>query len=213
MSINLEKNINNLIENYKKIGLNNRNELMSTILLMIVCYCDIDQSKYHISSSYAIRDFKPVSDLDLAMEENEWKKLDKFLPKKFGESGIYNGDLRYLIKFSNLDEDAELEIFCKNSKKGYPNNRFSHNSLQNKFLKDSYGHLYYSLDTFVNWKSTVHRNKDKDHIVLLKNNIKRISNNKNGPNKLKTMGLPNSNSTNHLIKKMDNVLSNWNKKN
>ena len=95
----------------------------------------------------------------------------------------------------------------------YPNNRFSHNSLQNKFLKDSYGHLYYSLDTFVNWKSTVHRNKDKDHIVLLKNNIKRISNNKNGPNKLKTMGIPNSNSTNNLIKKMDNILSNWNKKN
>ena len=59
---------------------------MAMIFAMIINYCDIDQDKYHILSSYALHSFKPIGDLDVCMNEKEWLRLKKC---KLGKAGIY----------------------------------------------------------------------------------------------------------------------------
>lgn len=208
----LKQNIDNLISAFKKkhIDVRDRTKLMAVIFSMIVSYCNIDQNKYHILSSYAIHEFKPVADLDVNMSNAEWPKIKKC---GLGTEDLYNGQKRYFITFPSLDKDAEIEIFSKAPTVGFPNDKFSHKALQKKLIRDEYGHLYYNLETFIKWKTTVHRSKDKQHLQLVKRNLKKYS--KSGPGilKLRTMGIKidskNSKQCTKLIEKIDKILDTW----
>lgn len=206
--MNLKKNIENIIKIYKNSDIleSNRNELMATILCMIVTYCDIDQDKYHILSSYAIKDFKSVSDLDVNMEPSEWKKLSK---SKMGKSGIYNNQKRYFIKLPSISQDAEIEIFNKKPTEAYPNDFFSHKKIKNKLIRDEYGNLYYPLNIFVEWKNTVHRLKDKKQLQLLNKKINDCTKTQKGSILLKKLGYNKKTEINKLLNKIQKYIDKW----
>ena len=204
----LKKNINNLIKSYKKKGIleSDRSDLMALILLMVVNYCGIDQSKYHIMSSYAIRDFKSIRDLDVIMNDKEWPKI---LKSKIGVSKPYNNTTRYLINLPSISADAEIEIFCHSPTHGFPTPKFSHKSLKNKLVKDKYGNLYYSLDTFVEWKDSYHRDKDYDQLNLLLKGIKQKRKTISGRKIMKNLHYTSEGQINKLILKISKVVKSW----
>ena len=179
---------------------------MVLILLMVVNYCGIDQSKYHIMSSYAIRDFKPLRDLDVIMNDKEWPKI---LKSKVGVSKPYNNTTRYLINLPSISADAEIEIFNHSATHGFPTRDFSHKSLKNKFVKDKYGNLYYSLDTFVEWKDCRHTSKDYTHINLLLKGIKQKRKTISGRKIMKNLHYTSEGQINKLIVKISKVIKNW----
>lgn len=207
MSSTLKQNIQNLIKSHKKTNGNiDKNILMPLILLMIISYCDIDQNKYHILSSYGIRGIKEVGDLDINMDANEWKKLTK---SGMGKAGIYNGQMRYFITLPSIGKDAEMEIFAKQPTEGFPDSSFSHKKLKRKFLRDDFGHLYYHLDTLVKWKKEVHREKDQKQLKLLVKELKKLKRSKSGMEVLKTMGLTTVTQVDNMLVKINKILQNW----
>tara|TARA_R100001163_G_scaffold65718_1_gene64244 strand:- start:4979 stop:5608 length:630 start_codon:yes stop_codon:yes gene_type:complete len=209
MSI-LRKNINALIESHKlnNEGKINKNFLMPLILSMIVNFCGIDQSKYHILASYGIRAIKQIGDLDINMEEKEWKKLEK---SGMGKAGIYNNQLRYFIELPEVSDDAEMEIFSKKTTEGFPDPSFSHKSLQPMLLVDQFGHHYYHVDTLVRWKQIVHRDKDESALKLMHKEIKALSkeNTESSDVKLLTLGLRTKSEIKSTLKNIEKILENW----
>jgi len=193
--MSLRKNI----EELAKIHGNDVNTLLPMVLLMIVSYCDIDQSKYHILSSYAIRQIKPVSDLDVNMDETEWKKLAKC---GLGKAEIYNNQDRYYIKIGVID----IEAFSKKDTIGFPNNDFSMSALRPKLVRDMFGHLHYSFDAFVSWKVVVHRDKDKEHLTQLFKDLKVLKRTIKGREVIKSMHITNADAA---INKLDGILAKW----
>lgn len=204
----LKSNINNIIKTYKKNGIikTNRNDLMALILNMIVNYCGISQDKYHILSSYAIKDFKPVGDLDVSMNYGEFEKITKC---KLGKRELYNGQIRYFIQLPQISADAEIEIFKKKPSEGFPNSDFSHSSLKSKLIRDNYGNLHYDLYTLIKWKNTVHREKDLNQLKLILSQIKKVRNTKSGMDILGRLGFTTSSSVDKLVKVLETVIKKW----
>lgn len=193
--MSLRKNI----EALAKIHGDDVNTLLPTALLMIVSYCDIDQSRYHIISSYAIRQIKPVSDLDIVMHEDEWKKLAKC---GLGQSEIYNNQDRYFINIGLID----IEIFSKKDELGYPNADFSMNSLRPNLVSDAYGHLHYSFEMLVSWKVVVHRNKDREHLTQLMNDVMTLKQTAAGNAVIKAMHIADAEVA---IANLNEILAKW----
>ena len=56
-------------------GKKKKEDKLSQILKLIVKHADIDQDKYFLLGSYAIRKHRTINDLDINMEKLEWDKF------------------------------------------------------------------------------------------------------------------------------------------
>lgn len=152
-----------------------KHEKLSLILKNIVTQCGIDQTKYFILGSYAVREHREINDLDIHMDRDEFIKLHK---TKTGQLEFYNDQIRWFLDMTDeykkyADENAKdfsIEIFQKKPDEGFPNNTFSLTNLEknNGLDRDSNGNQFFNLNTLLRWKETMNREKDKPDIVLLK---------------------------------------------
>jgi hypothetical protein len=157
-------------------------EKLSDILKIVIDLCGINNNKYMIIASYGIRFYRPINDLDMNMESDEWMKLQKIVHLGIGIFETYNQQQRYFLdmtkEYQSVDpteKDFSIEIFRKEVGEGYPDSRFSIASLlKNKGLeRDENKHLYFNKNTLLRWKRISNRPKDQNDIILLENLIRR----------------------------------------
>ena len=149
---------------------------LAGILNYIVSICDISKSKYFILGSFALRKHRTISDLDINMEEDEWKKFQYVVDMGIGRFEEYNSQQRWFFdmteEYQKVDPEAtdfSIEAFQKNINVGFPNEDFSLGRLmENDSLDvDKFGHNYFSLKTLLDWKRTMNRSKDQADIELI----------------------------------------------
>lgn len=151
-------------------------KLSNILKLLFVDIAGIDQNKYYILGSFAIREYRTIGDLDINLDENEFLKLAKI---PYGVLEFYNGQIRWFYDITKLynkatdsvEADFSIEAFQKSPDIGFPNNNFSLNYLvkHNSLDVDSNGHQFFSLKTLLNWKTVMGREKDKADIVIINN--------------------------------------------
>lgn len=156
-----------------------KHQKLSKILHCIfVELCNISQDKYYILGSFAIREHRTISDLDINMDIDEFMKLETAVKNDIGHIEFYNGQIRWTYdltdeynKLTNSNEkDFSIEAFQKNPDVGYPNNNFSLNKLVKNGLDiDENKHQFFNLKTLLLWKKTMNRDKDKLDIELIEN--------------------------------------------
>lgn len=124
-----------------------------------------------IIGSYALRNHRVISDLDIVMNEEEFDKLGDI-----GEKQLYNNQTRWFLDMTEAYErmeptatDFSIEIFRKKPTEGYPDDRFSLGELKsNEGLDvDEFGHQFMNFDTLLKWKKTMNRDKDRADIKLI----------------------------------------------
>jgi len=71
-----------------------------------------------IIASYGIRFYRPINDLDMNMESEEWMKLQKLVDLGIGVIETYNGQRRYFLDMTKdyqeidpAEKDFSIEIF------------------------------------------------------------------------------------------------------
>jgi len=155
---------------------------LSDILKILVDYCNINNNKYMIIASYGLRVYRPINDLDMNMEADEWMKLQKLLDLGIGITETYNGQVRYFLdmtkEYQQVDpseKDFSIEIFKKEVGEGYPDSTFSISHLfkNNGLERDENKHLYFNKNTLLRWKKITNRPKDIIDIKILENLIKK----------------------------------------
>ena len=162
-------------------------EKLSSILKYIfVDICDIDQTKYYLLGSFALREHRTINDIDINLDKDEFMKLEKATTKGFGRIEFYNGQIRWILDLTKLynsitgkkERDFSIEAFMKDPKVGYPNNKFSLSNLRrNKgFSKDKNNHQFFNLQSLLKWKKTMNREKDQSDIKLIKELLKNKKN-------------------------------------
>ena len=158
-------------------------KLSSILHEIFVNICSIDQKKYYILGSFAIRKNRQISDLDINLDSNEFFKLNKALKLGFGKLEIYNNQIRWFYDLTETynsitklkEDDFSLEAFQKEPLDGYPNSEYSLDYLQkNNMLDiDENGHQYFSLLTLLKWKKQMNRPKDQPDIELIEQLLKK----------------------------------------
>ena len=154
-------------------------EKLSSILKYIfVDICGIDQTKYYLLGSFAIRKYRNINDLDINLDRDEFMKLEQATRQGFGHLEFYHGQIRWIMDLTDAynhhtgehQKDFSIEAFMKAPTVGYPTNQFSLvNLARNKGLEiDKNGHQFLSLPTLLKWKRTMNRTKDQPDIKLLK---------------------------------------------
>ncbi len=153
-------------------------EKLSSILKYIfVDICDIDQTKYYLLGSFALREHRTINDIDINLDKDEFMKLEKATTKGFGRIEFYNGQIRWILDLTKLynsitgkkERDFSIEAFMKDPKVGYPNSNFSLSKLKPKGLTtDKNGHQFLTLSALLKWKKTMSRPKDLKDIELIK---------------------------------------------
>lgn len=152
-------------------------KLSSILKYIFVDICKIDQRKYYILGSYALREHRNINDLDINLDHIEFMKLEKAVKKRLGHIEFYNGQIRWKLDLTqeyNLvndssENDFSIEAFMKDGKIGFPDNRFSlkHLTKINGLEKDTNGHQYFTLSILKRWKQTMNRPKDISDIRLI----------------------------------------------
>jgi hypothetical protein len=143
---------------------------LAKILNLVMTISGVPKEAYIILGSYALRNYREISDLDVDMDENYFSLL------KVSPLGIVSlrGD-EYVWAFNQEYEDIvyTIEVYATNPCKNFPNNNFSINSLHNSnaLQKDEFDQFHYKLETLLEWKQTVNREKDQKDIKLIKNII------------------------------------------
>lgn len=168
-------------------GKKKKEDKLSQILKLIVDHANIDQDKYYLLGSYAIRKHRTINDLDINMEKLEWDKLRAAFPtpndKNFPWKTEWYGDQwRWFIELTPYyrkhvdknEKDFSIEMFRKEKTSGFPDNTFSLSYLRrNKGLdRDKNGHQHFKLKTLLRWKKTMNREKDQKDIELIKSIMK-----------------------------------------
>lgn len=173
-------NINNIAWSIINTTLK-KHEKLALILQIIIEYTQIKQNSYFILGSYALRELRTINDLDINMDYDEFKKLEKIAnEEKIGIIEEYNNQIRWFYdltqEYKKIDETAEdfsIEIFQKKPIEGFPNENFSLKVLkkQHGLDKDMFGHQFFSLETLLNWKKTMNRPKDQPDIILIEKQL------------------------------------------
>lgn len=154
-------------------------EKLSSILKYIfVDVCNIDQSKYYLLGSFALREHRNINDIDINLHKDEFMKLEKAVDKGFGRLEFYNGQIRWILDLTKLynkltgekEDDFSIEAFMKEPNVGYPNSNFSLSKLIAKkgLTYDKNGHQFLTLPSLLKWKKTMNRAKDQKDIQLIK---------------------------------------------
>lgn len=152
-------------------------KLSSILKYVFVDICNIDQNKYYILGSFAIREHRPINDLDINLDYHEFLKLEAAVKIHFGHIEFYNGQIRWFFnlteeynKLTKTNEnDFSIEAFQKSPEEGFPNNEFSlRHLISNDGLDiDLNGHYFFNLNTLLKWKTTMGREKDLSDIDLI----------------------------------------------
>jgi len=146
---------------------------LARILKYIVDTYDIDQSKYYILGSYAIREHRNISDLDISARFDAFDKLPK---EHLGIIELYNNQIRWFLdmtqEYNKVDPDAtdfSIEMFRKCDGEGFPTADYSLGKLKesNALDTDEFGHQFMSLETLLKWKKEMNRPKDAKDIELI----------------------------------------------
>lgn len=167
------------IEKIIKLKSIKKDEKLSRILKYIfVDVCKMNQKKYYILGSYALRNSRKINDLDINVDKDEFMKLEEATKKGFGKLEFLNNQIRWFLDLTKIynkltksrEKDFSIEAFMKDNKVGYPNNKFSLSKLiKNDGLdKDNNKHQYLNLKFLLKWKKTMGREKDKADIELIK---------------------------------------------
>lgn len=167
------------IEKIIKLKSIQKDEKLSKILKYIfVDVCKMNQKKYYILGSYALRNSRKINDLDINVDKDEFMKLEEATKKGFGKLEFLNNQIRWFFDLTKLynkltksrEKDFSIEAFMKDNKVGYPNNKFSLSKLiKNDGLdKDKNKHQFLNLKFLLKWKKTMGREKDKADIELIK---------------------------------------------
>jgi predicted nucleotidyltransferase len=147
---------------------------LAKILSFIIEECGVKKDSYFLLGSYALREVRTISDLDINMDSKEFEKFKKL---DYGKIEPYDNETRWFFdmtkEYQKIDpetEDFSIEIFKKKPTDGYPNNNFSLKYLKehNGLNKDKFGHQYFSLETLLKWKQTMNRPKDQLDIERIK---------------------------------------------
>ena len=171
------------IEKIIKLKSIKKDEKLSRILKYIfVDVCKMNQKKYYILGSYALRNSRKINDLDINVDKDEFMKLEEATKKGFGKLEFLNNQIRWFFDLTKIynkltkskEKDFSIEAFMKDNKVGYPNNKFSLSKLiKNDGLdKDKNKHQYLNLKFLLKWKKTMGREKDKADIELIKKLLK-----------------------------------------
>jgi hypothetical protein len=166
-------------------------EKLSNILKYIfVDVAEIDQNKYYILGSFAIRNHRTINDLDINLDETEFLKLEKVTKQGLGKIEFYNGQIRWIIdltsEYNKLtgsnESDFSIEAFQKKPSVGFPNEDYSLEKLvkNNNLDKDENSHQFFKLETLLGWKKTMGRPKDTPDIELITELLKDYKNVKGG---------------------------------
>lgn len=170
--------MDSIIEKIIKNDKLKKHQKLSKILHYIfVKKCNIDQSKYFILGSYALRKYREINDLDMNINYNEALKLAHAVKLGFGNIEFYNGQIRWFYDltkeynklFDKTAKDFSIEAFLKLDGEGFPNKKFSLKYLsKTKSLDvDSNGHQYFNLKTLLKFKKILNREKDQADIKLI----------------------------------------------
>lgn len=159
-NINLDY-INDMILYLKNNGFD-KNKIMAYVLKKIMDKLKITNKQYIIIAGYCLHKYKNVTDFDVIVQEGK-------AYNKLRNSGLFivdtakiSKDERLVLKLSNIDEDAEIEIFSKSKKIGFPSNYYSLENLQSKNLLsyDDYGNPYFNELTCIKYYSNISKNDD-----------------------------------------------------
>ena len=124
---------------------------MGQTLKRIMNECSIQNSQYMVIAGYCLHKYKTVGDLDVIVEEGEpYNKLKNSGLFEISLAKISN-DERLVLKLTDIDDEAEIEIFPKSRSTGFPSNYYSLNNLQdnNLLICDDYGNPYYGESTSI----------------------------------------------------------------
>lgn len=156
-----------------------KHEKLSRILKYIfVDICSINQKKYYILGSYALRNNRNINDLDINVDKDEFMKLENATKKGFGRLEFLNNQIRWFFDLTKIynkltksrEKDFSIEAFMKDKKIGYPNNNFSLSKLikNNGLDRDKNKHQFLNFKYLLKWKKTMNREKDQKDILLIK---------------------------------------------
>ena len=160
------------MENYNELENILQEELpksskLAKILNYIMEFCEVPKEAYIILGSYAIRDYREISDLDVDMCQNYFPNLESC---KLGNVSLRG--LEYVWAFNQIynGESYIIEVYSTDPFINFPNNYFSIANLinVNALQKDMFNQNYYKLETLLKWKEIVYREKDKKDIELIK---------------------------------------------
>ena len=153
-------------------------KLSSILKYIFVDICNIDQRKYYLLGSFALREHRTINDIDINLDKDEFMKLEKATGKGLGRIEFYNGQIRWNLDLTKLynsitgkkERDFSIEAFMKDPREGYPNSNFSLSKLLGKKALDvdPNGHQFLGLTALLKWKKTMNRAKDQADIKLIK---------------------------------------------
>jgi len=119
-------NLNTIISTFDNILSNT--ELLALLLNFIIKDAKLTTDDYIIFAGYGLYKFRLVTDLDVMVSKNGFKKL-KALTYIKNDMAKLSKTKKLYIKFPSLGNDTEIEFF-ELENKGFQNNNFSLRSLQ-----------------------------------------------------------------------------------
>ena len=168
----------NRVETIIRSKCNKEDKLAKILHYVFIKMCDINQAKYFILGSYAIRKQRTINDLDINLDHNEFLKLHLAVSRGFGHIEFYNNQIRWFFDLTSIynrinktkEKDFSIEAFQKERNTGFPTNTYSLSKLRRvKGLSiDKYGHQYFSLKTLLKWKQKMNHPKDLNDIEIIK---------------------------------------------
>ena len=151
------------------------NTLSKILKYWFVDVAGIDQQNYYITGSYALREHRDISDLDVCVDYNEFFKLGRLTG--MGKLEFHNGQIRWFFDLTKEYNDIRgtnetnisVEAFQKLPHEGFPNERFSMKYLKSHggLTVDVNGHQYLNLRELLEWKKVMERPKDIEDIKLI----------------------------------------------
>ena len=119
-----------------------KTDKMAQILKWIMKRNGISKTEYFIIAGYGLRDYREVTDIDVAVSKQAYNKLRQGGQLKVGMAKISKTERLYL-ELPEIDSDAEIEIF-ELENKGFPSNKFSLRNMQKHdyLIEDLYGNPY-----------------------------------------------------------------------
>ena len=160
-------------------ALEKHEKLAAILRYLFVELAGVSQTKYYILGSYAIREHRTISDLDINMDHDEFFKLGALTDRGMGAVQIYGGaQIRWFFDLTQeynaltgaAEADFSVEAFQKRPADGFPDASFSLQALKaarGLAVDPRFGHRFFSLPTLLRWKTAMNREKDRPDIELL----------------------------------------------
>lgn len=170
----MDKTVESIISTY---NMTKHAKLSAILKYIFVDLCKIDQTKYYILGSYALREKRKINDLDVNLDYHEFCKLLEAVGKNLGNIQFYNDQVRWFFDMTSLynklnnaeEQDFSIEAFQKMPDQGFPDSEFSLGFLRhnNGLETDQNNHQFFNTTTLLKWKKRMNRPKDQEDIKLI----------------------------------------------